>query len=106
MIKFIAIFPPAVRAERIRRGSCAFPISARPSPPDDARIGVKVGAGSLLCFCTWNNSAPAHRRLSISEPVQSGCSRSFAVEPIVAAVRDTSELESVVAALGREQNGA
>jgi len=31
--------------------------------------------------------------------------RSFAVEPIAAAVRDTSELESVVAALAREPNG-
>ena len=31
--------------------------------------------------------------------------RSFAVEPIAAAVRDTSDLESVVAALAREPNG-
>ena len=31
--------------------------------------------------------------------------RSFAVEPIAAAVRDTSELKSVVAALARESNG-
>src|SRR5262249_654044 len=31
--------------------------------------------------------------------------RSFAVEPIAAAVRDTSELESVVASLARESNG-
>jgi putative tryptophan/tyrosine transport system substrate-binding protein len=33
------------------------------------------------------------------------CGLPFAAEPIAAAVRDTSELESVVAALAREPNG-